>query len=158
MKTYPIQIEGFENQQVEFKPAGLASGPQVLVNGKPAEKGPERGQMLLRRDDGKVATADWKQTMLGFDLPKLVVDGEVIEIVEPLKWYELVWCALPVALITIGGALGALVGVIVFTLNARLFRSDLNPVIRYLLTGLTSFASALVYVLLATLLYTVLNP
>ena len=50
--NYPINIDGFEGQTLEMKPSGMLAGPQLLVNGQPAAKGPKRGQMLLRRTDG----------------------------------------------------------------------------------------------------------
>lgn len=155
--TKQIQLKGFEGQQIEIKPAGLFSGAKVLVNGEPAEKGPKRGQMLLRKNDGTEVIATWEPTMLGFDLPKLVVDGEVIEIAKPIKWYEMVWSALPILLVFMGGLFGAVVGFIGFTINAKVFRSELNTIIKFLLTAGISVASGIGYFVLAMLFYAVIG-
>ena len=94
--NYPINIEGFEGQTLEMKPSGMWAGPQLLVNGQPAPKGPKRGQMLLRRTDGSEAVATWKPQFMGLDVPRLDVDGKQINVVEPLKWYAWVWSGLPI--------------------------------------------------------------
>jgi hypothetical protein len=71
---------------LEVLAPGFFSGPRLLVDGEPAPKGPKRGQMLLRRDDGSQVIATWKPRFL--DLTQLVVDGQALNIIEPLKWYE----------------------------------------------------------------------
>jgi hypothetical protein len=155
--NHPIKLPGFESQTIEVQPAGFLSGPQLLVNGQPAPKGPQRGQLLLRRNDGREVIATWKPQALGFDLPQLVVDGQNIQIVEPLKITEWIWGGLPVFLIFIGGFLGALAGVIAFTINIRVFRSDMNILLKFLLTGVISALAVVVYFIAATLFLTALG-
>ena len=46
-----------------------------------------------------------------------------MNVAEPLPLYVWVWSALPVLLVLIGGALGALVGFIAFATNTRIFRT-----------------------------------
>lgn len=153
--TKQIELAGFEGQNIEIKPAGFFSGAKVLVNGETAPKGPKRGQMALRKNDGTEVIAHWQPTMLGFDMPKLVVDGEVIEIAKPIKWYEMVWSALPILLVFMGGLFGVLVGFIGFTINAKVFRSELNTLVKFLLTAGISVASGIGYFILAMLFYAV---
>ena len=153
--TKQIELEGFEGQQIEIKPAGFFSSAKVLVNGKPAEKGPKRGQMLMRKNDGTEVIANWQPTMMGFDLPKLVVEGKVIEIAKPIKWYEIVWSALPILLVFIGGLLGGITGFIGFSANAKVFRSELNTIVKFILTAGISVAAVIAYFVLAMLFYAV---
>jgi len=96
-------LDGFEGQSIVVRPAGLLSGPRLLVNGQAAPKGRRRGEALLRRNDGREAVARWKSQFMGLDLPQLVVDGETVPVAQPLKWYQWAWSALPVLLV-LGGA------------------------------------------------------
>ncbi len=153
---YPIRLAGFEGQQIEVQPPGFWSGPRLLVNGKPPPKD-KRGQMVLRRNDGTTALATWRPTLFGLDMPQLVVDGRAISVVKTLQWYEWVWSALPIALIAIGGLLGALIGVIAFSINTRLFRSSLNLVSKFVMTTLVSAICVVIYFIAVEWLYSSLG-
>ena len=146
---YPVQIEGFEDQSIEVKAPSLLSGPKLLVDGQPAPKGPKRNQMLLRQSDGTEKVASWQPRFGGMDVPDLVVDGQTITVVDSLKWYDWIWCALPMALIFVGGLIGAFVGFAGFFINSKLFRSSLNGAAKYLAGGAVSLAAVITYVILA---------
>ena len=130
---------------------GFWAGPKLLVNGISAPKGSKRGEMTLQRNDGKQATAKWKPQALGLDVPQLIVDGEVITLVEPLKWYQLVWGGLPILLIFIGGALGGATGFIGFSANTKIFRKEMSDVLEYLATGAVSVLAVVAYFIVATI-------
>jgi hypothetical protein len=149
--NYPVKLEGFEGQTIEVQPAGFFSVQKLLVNGQPASSGKKRGEMVLRRNDGQEVTATWKPQFAGLDIPQLVVEGKTIQVVEPLKWYEWAWSALPVALIFIGGALGGITGVVGLMLNAKVFRSDLNGFVKFAATGVVSLLAVAVYFVTAVL-------
>ena len=152
--SYPAAIEGFEGQKIEVN-VSFWTGPKLLVNGAPAPKGSKRGEMLLQRNDGRQVVAGWKPQVLGFDIPQLVVDGNVVELVKPLQWYQWVWGGLPLLLVFTGGALGAAAGIVAFSINARLFRANLNELLKYLATGAVSVAAVIVY-FIAALIFTLL--
>ena len=147
---HPITIPGFEGQQITVKPAGMWKGAQLLVNGQPAPKGAKRGQMALRANDGREVIAKWKPQLL--DMPQLDVGGQTIKVVEPLKWYQYVWTGLPVLLVFVGGAIGAIIGILAFGINSSLFRSSNNPIVKYALTGLVSAVAVILYMVLASLI------
>lgn len=153
---YQVKIDGFESQTIQVQAPGFFSGPKLLVNGQPAPKGPKRNQMALRRDDGADVVAAWKPRMLGLDVPQIVVDGKPIAVVEALKWYEWLWAALPVLLVFAGGAVGAMVGMLGLYVNIKLFRSSLNGVLKYAAAGAVLAASGITYVVVATLLSTLI--
>ncbi len=154
---YQVQLEGFEGQTIQVQPAGAFSSAKLLVDGQPAARGTKRGEMILQRTNGQPVTASWKPKSLGLDLPQLIVDGQVIEFVKPLKWYELVWSGLPILLTVIGGALGAVAGVIGFSISAKVFRSNMNGVLKYVLSGVVSVLVALAYIILATAFLTAMG-
>jgi hypothetical protein len=146
---YKAIIEGFEGQNIEVN-ASFWSGSKLLVNGEPAPKGDKRNEMLLQRNDARQVTATWKPQLLGLDVPQLMVDGKVVSLVEPLKWYQWAWGGLPLLLVFVGGMLGALAGLIAFSINAKVFRTEFNDVLKYVLAGMVSFIAVLTYLVLGT--------
>jgi hypothetical protein len=155
--NYKLKIEGHEGQNVEAV-IGFWKGPKLMVNGAPAPKGEKRGDMILQRNDGKKVTARWKSRFLGLDVPNLVLDGREITLVESLKWVELIWCALPLFLLFVGGALGGLVGFVGFTFNARIFRINLNTLSKYLISGMVSVFAVTIHVVFALFIQAILQP
>jgi hypothetical protein len=153
---YKLNLEGFEGQNIEVK-ISFWSSPKLLVNNQPAPKGSKRGEMLLQRNDGRQVIAKWKPRFLGLDVPQLIVDDKVIDIVEPLKWYQWVWIGLPIVLVFIGGALGALIGSIGAIINAKVFRTDINSVLKYIITGSVSIMAVVLYFIVAILLVVLIN-
>jgi hypothetical protein len=149
--AYKVSLPGFTLQTIEVQHSML-SGSKLLVNGQPAEKDPGTGQMQLRRDDGVVVIAKLRRNMMGFDVPSLVVDGQVVKVVEPLKWYEWLWIALPILLIFVGGALGVICGGVAVLINANIFRTNRKLTMKFLFTGLISLAAGVVYLVVAILL------
>jgi hypothetical protein len=154
--TYITNIEGFEGQKIEIK-FGFLTGPKLFINDIPAPKGPRRGEMVLQRSDGRQVYATWKPQMLGLDVPQLVFDGKAINLVPPLKWYQWIWNALPILLVFWGGLLGAITGVIAFSINTNLFRSQSNETMKYVLTGVVSILAVFVYLLVGTIFYLLIN-
>ena len=154
--SYAVNIEGFEGQSIGVN-VGFWTGAKLLVNGEPAPKGSKRGEMLLQRNDGTQLIAKWKPQVLGLDVPQLVADGKLIKLVEPLKWYQLIWGGWPILMIFMGGALGAIVGVIGFLINTRIFRANLNGVVKYLATGIISVLAVVVYFVMAVIFSSLLR-
>jgi hypothetical protein len=148
---YPVQLEDFQGQNVEVE-VSFWSGSKLLVNGELAPKGEKRGEFALQRNDGKQAVATWKPQALGFDDPQLVIDGEPVQFVEPLKWYQWVWGGIPVLLIFVGGFLGAIFGFLAFMLNAKVFRADMSGVMKYVITAVISFLAVVGYLVIAIII------
>lgn len=151
---YKVNIPGFEGQDIEVK-TSFWSGPKLLVNGQPASKGSKRGEMLLQSNDGTQVIAKWKPRFMGLDVPQLIVDDKVINLVEPLKWYQWIWSGLPIVLVFVGGALGAIAGIIGFTINAKVFRTEMNGILKYVVSGAVSILAVVVY-FIAAMLFTAL--
>jgi hypothetical protein len=117
-----VTIPGFKRQKVEVIPPGFFKGLQLLLNGQPAARGERRGEYLLTDDQGQVVRARFRNQAFGLDYPQLEVGKQTLNIVEPLKWYWWVVAVLPLLLVTFGGALGGLIGLIVAWGNIRLLR------------------------------------
>ena len=151
-----LNIEGFEGQKMEVK-VSFWTEQKLFVNGIPAPKGLRRGEMVLQRNDGRPVYARWKPQILGLDVPQLVVDGKTINLAAPLKWYQWVWSALPILLVFYGGLLGAIAGIIAFSISTGIFRSAMNGILKFVVSGVVSILAAVFYFVIATMLYPIVN-
>ncbi len=157
---YAITVEGFSKRKLTVEPPGFLTPARLFVDDKPAPKGHRPGQLIVRRDDGKEVVATFKPRLLGLDWPTLEVDGKTAQGLEPLPYYQLLWCAIPLTLIFIGGSLnlgfgflGAVVGLAGMWFNAYIFRTEMHKVLKYTLTAGVAFAATLIYVFLAMSLF-----
>ncbi len=140
---YNIEAEGFEGRQLFIEAAGMFAGPKFMLDGSPAQKGNKRGEFSLTRNDGREVVAKFGFNFLDL-VPPIIIDGEKINLLEPLKWYQWIWAGWPILLLFAGGALGAVVGVIATNFNVRMFRSGKTAVVQYLaVAGISGVAVAL---------------
>ena len=148
-----VPADGFATRPVHLETAGVLSSPQLLQNGERVPKGPQRGTFRLRRDDGGEAVARLRPSAFLFldPVPTVEIDGVRIQVVQPFRWYELAWLALPILLIVGGGAIGGAVGFGAAAVNATVFRTKQRGPNRYLLTAGISLLAIVVYVALASL-------
>jgi hypothetical protein len=151
--NYELKLQGFEGQRIEVRSPGIFSGYKLLVNDEKVPKGPKRGQLLLRRNDGIEIIASLKPKILGLDVPQLLIDGKTYNLVEPLLWYELMWSGLPIFLVFTGGALGGALGALAFSVNARVFRAPLNPIVKFATTTGVSFLAVMVFLIIALMIF-----
>ena len=152
---YPVEIPGFEGQTVEVESGGLFSGAKLFINGRQVPKGPKRREMLLTDSYGSKVIATWRNNFL--DVPNLFIEGKLIRVVAPLKWYEWIWNGLPVALIFIGGALGGLLGALAVSINMSIFRSQQDGILKYSITGVVSFIAFVLYLILGATIQSMLR-
>ena len=150
-KNYPLRIDGFEGQSIEVELAGFLGGAKLLVNGQLASKGPKLNQMILRRNDGKEVLASWKPQIFGIDVPKLSIDGNIINIAEPFKWYEWLLAGFPICLLFIGGALGGGLGAVAVSINTKILRSSLHGVAKFFAALGISLFTVIVFFIIASL-------
>lgn len=152
---YPITgIPGFESRTVVVRSAGVISGPKLLVDDE-VIKG-SWGKYTLRRNDGTDVQARLVNNL--FDpIPQLVVGGKTYTSIPPLPWIQTFWAGAPFLLLFIGGFIGALLGAVAVYFNTRIFRSNLHIALKFVVTGLISGATAMVYLILAILLRTAIQ-
>ncbi len=68
-----------------------------------------------------------------------------------LAWYEHLWCALPLCLVAMGGAIGGGCGGLAWACNRQIFRKMNNPALCYCVTGVISVAAFGLYLVVAIL-------
>ena len=146
--SYPLQVPGFDHVQLAVKPGALK--PKVLVNGQPAPEGSKRGSFVLPRADGSPVEGYFRP---GFDpVPAVEIDGAKYLAVEPMKWYEHLLAAWPLALVIPGGLIGALFGIVAWRISTKLVRSDRSPAMSYVLMVLAGIAAVILWLLVAVIL------
>ena len=144
---YPVHIDGFEGRQLSVTSGGILAGARLFVDGQPAPKGPKRGQLLLRRNDGTEVVARLRGGFVD-PIPEIIIDGKTVAVAEPLRWYQWGWAGLPLVLLILGGALGAIGAFI----NGRIFRSALPGIAKYVVTAMVFAGSVILFLLLASIL------
>lgn len=97
---------------------------------------------------------DWKPATPNWDVPELYPDKKTTKADSSLKWYELIWAGLPLVILFFGGAVGGAMGAMAMVINTKVFKSDLNGFIKYLISGLVSLFALLSYFVLAVLIST----
>jgi hypothetical protein len=73
------------------------------------------------QDNGTDEKLFVKSRFLDF-APFLELNGEKIEIVEKFKWYQYAIGGLPILLLTVGGAIGGVIGTCLTAYNFSVFR------------------------------------
>jgi hypothetical protein len=120
----PVSSPGFSRQKIEVILPSFFKGAGLMVNGKPVPKNIQQGVYLLTNDKGQSVRARFRNTAFGLDYPDLLIGDQPVSLFEPLKWYFWVWVVLPLLLVFVGGALGAVIGVAAVWINVRLLRGS----------------------------------
>ncbi len=149
--SYPLFVAGFENHDLDVQPSGFVRGPRLLLNGNPAPRGNRRYQYVLTQPGGSKTVVQLKPSMLD-PVPKVFVDGEQIEVVEPLSVFQLIWSGLPLVMLLIGGAIGGLIGGGAYWTNVLVFRSEMSTAERYILTALISGIAVVFFLIVSAFL------
>jgi len=134
----------FQRRALAVRPAGVL-GPKLLVDGVPSTR--EKGAYRVEDDEGRVSVVKLKG---GIDpIPKVEVDGQLIQIAPNLPWYDFALAAWPFALVAVGGALGGLFGALAVTANLRIMRSSRHAGARYALALTIGVGACVAYAVLA---------
>jgi hypothetical protein len=154
---YPIVgVPGFEGRTILLKPAGLFSNVKLIVDNE-VMKPKWGGKYTLRRTDGTEVQARLRSNLVD-PIPQLEVDKKMYLAVKPLPWYQLVWSVVPILLFFAGGAIGAIIGLLAAYANTRIFRSELQAVLKYVVTGLVTIAALVVVLVLVILFNLAVQP
>ncbi|MDC1106097.1 hypothetical protein OAT16_05285 [Prolixibacteraceae bacterium] len=126
---YKINLPEMENADLKLT-VPFWGKARIFLNDREIEK--DNGVYKIFYG-GNEASVTLKANFLD-PVPTLLVNDKSLSLVEPIKWYEYVWSALPVILIFQGGFMGALLGITTFRFNTNVFRADKSVFMKYLLT------------------------
>ena len=144
----------FKNQKLSVRTAGFFSGPKVLLNGVAVKR--VKGKYTVKNDIGQEVDVELKSSFVD-PIPSVKIGTEFIDLARRLTWYEYAWSGLPIVLLFIGGALGAVVGMVAAFSNTRILRSSRSTTAKYLLTGAMTAAAFVAFFVLATAFHIFIN-
>jgi len=148
ISRYPIKIPGFGKQRIELEISGFLGKTRILLNGNPAEKGHRKDEFILYQQDNVRVSAQLQSTF--FDvIPKVIVQGEIYDVLPPLTWYQYVFAGLSLILVLFGGGYGGLLGMISFLINIRILRSSYRIGLRFLLILFMNMLAFFIFTLLS---------
>lgn len=149
-----ITHEKLQGRNLTLRTASFFRGPRLLSGGMPMQR--KRGTYTVRDNQGKEITIKIKGHPLD-PIPKIDIDGHVLQLAPPLAWHEYVWMGLPIILAFAGGALGALFGISATYASSRIFRSERSTASKYLISGLVSVAAVVGFFIVLVLLQILLH-
>lgn len=144
---YTIEHSAFKEKVLAVKPAGWASSPQLFAGGRQLKK--VKGAYKVWGDNDSEFTIKLKYNFLD-PIPKVEINGVIIELATPLKWHEYIWACIPFLWIVSGGAIGAICGITAIISNFRVFRGKRSVLIKYLISGFYTLMSLIASVAIAT--------
>lgn len=146
----PLELNGFEGQDLILETAGMLRGARITVDGEPATKGKKRDQFVVHDNNGFKVVVQLKQTLFN-PVPTLVIDGQSIKLAKSLNALQWIWSALPIVLVFVGGAIGGAIGAGAFWINLRVFRSEMSASEQFILTGMISVIAVILYLVAASI-------
>ena len=154
MMEYSISIDGFEGKDIKAE-YYFWSKPKLFINGEPVYSVNKGNEMILQSDDGKQVSASWNSSFINL-APQLIVNDKIITWIKPLKWYELLWCGLPICLACAFWT-SSITGILGLPINIRIFRTQPNVFMKYFISGVISFLINIILPILLYILFTALT-
>ncbi len=149
-QEFPISIPGFEGRGLAYRAAGTWSGGNLLLDGQALKRRWSWQPYLLRDNVGREVQVRLRHNPVD-TVPRIEADGKVINLLPPLKFYEYVFCGIPLVLLHLGGGLGGLLGALASYRNVRTFRSERSLRTKYAVVTLTTGATILIWLVAAVI-------
>jgi hypothetical protein len=143
----PVTHKLFLKQKLTVCTADWFIGPKLILNGLPLKRA--RGAYSAEADNGDQVVIRFKTSFID-PIPTVRIGDDLIYLARKLEWHEYIWAALPIVLLFIGGALGAVAGILGSYCNFRILRSDRGGIMKYVLSGFTTLAAAILFFVAAT--------
>ncbi len=143
---YPFEHDDFQGRNLAISTAGFFQSVCLLENG--VKINGKRTKFTVNDNQGTPREINLKINFLD-PIPKIEIDGTIIQLARSLTWYEYLWMGLPIMLIFVGGGLGAMFGLGATYSSGRIFRSGRKTTIKYLLSGVVSISAVAAYFVLA---------
>lgn len=135
-----------EKNSIEITRSFWLGKTLVKVNGTEVAKRKDGNYYPIKQGKGK--ERQMKILGAGFDgVPRVFIDGKGLQIARKLYWYEYLVVCMPLAIIFIGGTMGAVIGAIAAAFNFNIIRREYSYAVRLLLVLAISVAAVLLYLL-----------
>ena len=139
-----ITLYGYPNDTFEIEHSAMTGKVKITKNGVELKQSTEKGKPFLLIQENGVVEPDFA--------PFLELNGEKIEIVEKLKWYQYAIGGLPMLLIFVGGLIGGGIGGGLSAYNFSVFRGDNTEVMKYVKVIGITILGFVVYLVLSGLI------
>ena len=149
-----VIMDGWEDVQIVLEAGKIGRSPKLIVNGRKAPKGKQRGEFLLRSQEGAEVPIRLRYPNPLDPIQQVECEGKRYRLIHPWTWYDGLWLLLPLILLAAailaarmvaGWWMGLLAGGLAALTNTRLFRVSSSIKINYGLTGLVTLTGVLVF-------------
>ncbi|MEM8857541.1 MAG: hypothetical protein AAGD96_04430 [Chloroflexota bacterium] len=141
---YSIELPGFEGQDIKVDRINFFKAPKIYVDGELAPKGSKWLTIGLKNNNGDDVDARMVNNFVD-PIPSVMIGNEKYHPTEPLTWGQYIWAGWPVAMIFVGGLIGALFGVGAGMINGRIMRSEtMSSTMKWLSTGGISLVAVVI--------------
>lgn len=142
---FPVDVPGFEGRNLVVETSAWST-PKLLVDGRPAPRGPKRNQYAIKPNNSNHEVLVELKTTFPDSIPVVYANGNEYRIAEPLSQIALIWAVVPllllfVGVVTGGMLLGGILGGLATAANIQAMRSNLSIPTRYIISGIFSFAA-----------------
>jgi hypothetical protein len=146
--TYKIE----NGPDLVFTTSMLSGAVNLFIDGIKQERTKEKGKpWKLALNDGSQKFILIKNIYSFLYEPKIIIDGREVSIDRKLAWWELVLCCVPLVLL-IGGAVGALFGILSFSINIHVCRNNFSAIKKIGLTVSSTAAALVLYFIIAVII------
>src|SRR5436309_8005754 len=142
---FPIPAAGFEERNPILR-VNILGGTRVILDGVVLK--PKNRVYFLRDNAGREVRMKLKHRFLD-PVPSVTIGMMHIVVAPRLEWYEYLWVSIPLLLVLAGGAIGGLLGAMSLYISTKIFRTSNNAVRNYLVSGLCSLGSVVLYFTIA---------
>ncbi|WP_338813336.1 hypothetical protein V9L05_18400 [Bernardetia sp. Wsw4-3y2] len=147
---YKFQLPNFPNSIFEIEKSIWTGKSKLHKDNVLVERSKEKGKpFLIPTDSGQVVKA-YPRSASDFT-PTLEIDGVKHHVASKLEWFQYVLGGLPMLLVIVGGALGALIGMLGVYISYDIFRQN-SSTLSYLKVVGVIVASYFVYFVVAILI------
>lgn len=127
---YKLEHPALTGDEVILRISGIFGNPELYQNGeKLFEKSLGTNIYIIRSEEGPVTIALEPKKLDPF--PRLEIAGEKYPIGRKLSFFDYIIVGLPMTLLLIGGVIGALLGFLATSFNARIMRMPKSAFERY---------------------------
>ncbi|WP_080057586.1 hypothetical protein [Spirosoma aerolatum] len=146
-----FHLPQFPNSTFEIETSIWTGKSKLIMDNEILEKIDEKGKPFLipTHDAGFVKA--FPKSSFPDAISVLEINGENIQILERLEWYQYVIGGLPILLLFVGGAIGGGIGAVGAVTNFSIFRQEGSDISKYLKVIGVIVGSYLLYLLVAGL-------
>lgn len=145
---YGFYSKSKPSNQINLEIKTLSGKLNLAVEGaevKEVDRRQKRYNLIF--EDGTSNMLKIKQNYFGLNITAYL-DEEKIQVTPPIAWYEYITSLLP-AVLLIGGALGAVIGIVAISINISRVHKRRNKLIKILLNLTTSAIAVILYLIIA---------